>query len=745
MSSNRRQNRPFGSNMLLKHLMKRRIAGSRSGEDPSFIRARRSLRKLQQNFEENYPGRAKFQRVLGHGGYGLATMWKVKTRSGREVDVAVKTSIKKGDEERELRTEIFIQGELLLGAEHIVQLIDIEEDIPDTAKLYNNRAATVPVMVMEVLEKNTLADLIDRINRARIANYHILDDDEAENPWAEGRYDRSAFQIGYIPNRILWRLFLCLARGVTGMAYGPPTESTYVEGQPYRENVRDRAVKRLLHMDLDIYNVLVGDISHSLMDPEHVMAPKIKIADFGISIEWFDGMTVRERESLVQRGKRDFYAPEQKDFRNAARDPRAIGPAINIWAIGLIMLNLLTLAHPRLSSWEPRVRTYSAPHQGNHNYRQKFITWGWFLLDDEEHHPSPFIMSFDYELRLLIARCLETYGPRRPTPGQLIAVILENIAKTDAKSQRLSDERIAREEQDYRQRLINDEQRESEAMRYSDFYDPDFDDSRDFGHSTRPRNIPPDDPMNMDPSELNQWLEQLDLNAPVRRNRLGPPIFFGSQRTVVPKEPPLIPISDDMHVSGDPWSYLMGGEPRPPPPAYDPIPIYEQQPIAGPSTATPGPSVVVPEPPPPRPRTPAAQRTITRNDYRPVTEFQTPPELEDVDLLVKFYNDHLRDPPRRVDPYAKLWSKNTPEPSIQNPTPPRAGRHVRFRLTPVPPGGIPSAIWNPPPPLGYPPDLPPNTERERQDNLKEPPAVLPSDQFNEGDIYEDGLYRCTIL
>lgn len=54
--------------------MKRRIAGSRSGEDPSFIRARRSLRKLQQNFEENYPGRAKFQRVLGHGGYGLATM-----------------------------------------------------------------------------------------------------------------------------------------------------------------------------------------------------------------------------------------------------------------------------------------------------------------------------------------------------------------------------------------------------------------------------------------------------------------------------------------------------------------------------------------------------------------------------------------------------------------------------------------------------------------------------------------------
>ncbi|KAI1657784.1 kinase-like domain-containing protein [Daldinia decipiens] len=735
--SNRRQNRPYGSNILLKHLIRDRREKPRSGEDPAFLRARRSLRKLQQNFEENYPGRIKFQRVLGYGGFGLATMWKVKTRSGRDVDVAVKTSIRRGDDESELRSEIYIQGELLRGAEHIVQLIDVEEDVPATAKLYNNPALSSPIMIMEVLERNTLADLIDRINKARLTNYEILA--QAENPWAAGRYDRSGLQIGYIPNRILWRLFLCLARGITGMAYGPPTDPNYVAGDPYREFVRERPMKQLLHMDLDIYNVLIGDVSHTLYDPEHVMSPKIKIADFGIAMDWRSGLTVRQREFLIPRGKRDFYAPEQKDYKRSARDPRAISPAINVWAIGLIMLNLLTLAHPRLSSWEARVRTYYAPREGNPNYQQQFITWGWFLLDHEEHHPSPFIMAFDYELRLLIARCLETYGPRRPTPAQLLGVIEENLERGDARSQWLSDQRIAREEQEYRQRLIIEEQRESDAMQYSDYYDPDFDDSRDYGHSTRPRDIPPDDPLSVDPTNMNQWLDQLDPDAPVFSNNLSrSQPLFGSRTAV--KEQPLISISEEERIS-NPWDYIMGGNrsPRPAPPQYDPVPIYEQTPVAGPSTATPGPSTAFPQPPPPpRVKTPAAQRVITRNDYRPVTEFQTPPELEDVQLLVKFYMDHLRDPPQRVDPYAKLWSKSTAEPSITNQTPTRVGRHVRFRVTPVPPGGIPAEIWDPPPPPGFPPGHRPAAKREPEGNLKQPP-----DQANAGGVDEGNIYDAT--
>ncbi|KAI0103418.1 kinase-like domain-containing protein [Daldinia grandis] len=718
MSSNRHQNRPYGSNLLLRRLMRRLRVESRSGEDPSFLRARRSLRMLEENFEKNLPGRTKFQRVLGHGGFGLATLWKVKTQSGRDLDVAVKTSIRKGNEENELRSEIFLQGELLRGAEHIVQLIDIEENVPVASKLYNNGDALVPVMIMEVLQKATLADLIDRINKARLTNYDILE--EAESPWAEGRYDRNALQVGYIPNRILWRLFLCLARGVTGMAYGPPTAQSYKLEKPYREGVRDREIKQLLHMDLDIYNVLVGDISHSSQDTEHSVSPKIKIADFGIAIQWFDGMPVPQRERYLQRGKREFYAPEQKDHYNSARDPFAIGPPINVWAIGLIMLNLLTLAHPRVSLWEARVRTYLAPRQGNPDYQQEFVTWGWFLIDHEEHHPSPFIMGFDLELRMLIARCLETYGPRRPTPGQLLAVIEENIARADAKAQRLADARIAQEEHNYRQYLIDEERKEAEAMEYSDDFDPDFDESRRYGHSTRPRKLPPDDPMNMNPTELNQWLHQLAPEAPI-------PIF-GNTRTAVKRPPPLIPISENTP-NTDPWDFMIGG-PRPAPPIYDPVPIYERQPVAGPSNPTPGPSVVNPVPQPPRPNTPAAQKIITRNDYRPIAEFQTPPELEDADLLVKFYNDHLHDPPPRTDPYAKLWDKSSAEPSITNQPSPRTRPHVRFQKTPVPPGGIPTAIWNSPLLPGYPPAHHPVAKEGGGEQAKEPVA-LPSDNGEE--------------
>ncbi|KAF3057459.1 hypothetical protein GL218_06112 [Daldinia childiae] len=332
-------------------------------------------------------------------------------------------------------------------------------------------------------------------------------------------------------------------------------------------------------------------------------------------------------------------------------------------------------------------------------------------------------MAFDYELRLLIARCLETYGPRRPTAGQLLAVIQQNITRGDAEAQRLANERFerhAREEQEHRQRLIIEEQRESDAMRYSNFYDPDFDEVRDYGHATRPppipRNIPPEDPMSMNPNELNQWLDQLDINAP--STRLVPPSLINSQGAAVAKQPPLIPISEESRIS-DPWNWIMGDgtrqstTPAPPipptPPAYNPIPMYEQPSVAGPSRR-------IRDVPPPRSRTPVSQRIISRNDYRPLEEFQTPPDLEDIDILVKFYQDHLRDPPQIVDPYAKLWGQNTPppppvkvpppQPPVKAPPPPRAGRHVRFAVTPIPPGGIPPAIWNPPPPPGFPPAPP---------------------------------------
>ncbi|KAI1807057.1 kinase-like domain-containing protein [Daldinia bambusicola] len=615
------------------------------------------------NFDRWYPGQFTYQRTLGYGGFGLATLWKVRTQSGRILEVAIKSSLSNsGQPDNELRREINIQGDILKGAEHIVQLVEVEDNLLSDVQLYNNPHADVPVMIMEVLEKANLSDLIDRLNKARLENRRIL----REANIAGIEVDRSELQIGYIPNRILWRLFLCLARGITGMAYGPPNTPNYRPGDGFRETIQDRAPRPLLHMDLDIYNVLLGDITFNQQDGEHSFSPIIKIADFGIALELHPNLTPSQKAQLVQKGKRDFYAPEQRDAQSSSIDPDAVGMPINVWAIGVTMMNLLTLAHPENLTWNARVRSYPAPTHWDPDYRQRFVTWGWFLVDDEEHHPSPFIRSFDPELRLLIARCLETYGPRRPTLHELLVVIIRNIAESDAKHNALAEERIAREEEEYRQHLIAQEQRQAQAA--ASFYgqpDPFFQGQVPISPT----------PARRRPGFLNSWLaglpsdrlpptqpkQQQQVNNPLVK-RLGPgsrtvreaPVIdlLDSDPTTV-AQPPLISLPS----TEDPWATM---KQVPVPPGYDPDhPMYPSWPADQPTPGFQGvPSPTFAPLQPPQQQNPAT-RYISRNEYRPITDYQRAPELEDAELIMKFYDDHVRNPPPKVDPYEKLWMANS--------------------------------------------------------------------------------------
>ncbi|KAI1465424.1 kinase-like domain-containing protein [Daldinia caldariorum] len=626
-NSSRPQNPPYGSNQLLRRLHRIHAVKSRSGNNEGFQRARKSLKQLRGNFERYYPGQFTYQRTLGYGGFGLATLWKVKTQRGRILDVAVKSSLGSNSRHNddELRNEINIQGEILKGAEHIVQLEDVEENLLDDYKLYNNFDADVPVMIMEVLEKSTLSELIDRINKGRLENRRILRD--ARRAGVEA--DRSELQLGYIPNRILWRLFLCLVRGIVGMAYGPPPFGpNYQTGDKYRETIQDRPPKHLLHMDLDIYNVLLGDIRFNQHDDEHSFSPTIKIADFGIAIELHPYLPAAQKAQLVRKGKRNFFAPEQRDLVRSSIDPEAIGMPINVWAVGLVMLNLLTLAQPENHSWNARVRTYPAPTHRDPNYRLRFVTWGWFLIDDEEHHPSPFISAFDPELRLLIARCLETYD-------------------SDAKHNALAEAKIAPEEGEYRQRLIAEEQRlaEAEAASFS---------SRSGASAQRGvSDTYSATPIKPGLVTADEWVMQLGTGTnltirPKRQTNDRPTRRFATPGKIDLQNVPLISLP-----STDPWETV---KKVPMPPGYDPThPVNLNWPLEPPTPGFQGIPSPVFEPLQPQPPRNSATRHISRNEYRPLTEFQAAPELEDADLITKFYDDHIRNPPRKVDPYEKLW------------------------------------------------------------------------------------------
>ncbi|OTB17439.1 hypothetical protein K445DRAFT_10143 [Daldinia sp. EC12] len=641
-SSFRPQNAPYGSNVLLskkgytpEQVIADKLMQVPQGGSENFRKARRALRTLKNNFDTNFPGRAEYQRTLGYGGFGLATLWKIQTSSGQIIDVAVKSSMNKhNSDENELRSEIAIQGVILRGAEHVVQLIDVEDNIPNRPKLYNNPEAKVPVMIMEVLEKSNLHDLLDRINKARITNGRILR--AARNPLAQ--YDRSEMKLGYIPNRILWRFFLCLTRGIIGMAYGPPIGPGFKFGDKWRET----------------------------------------IADFGIAFELHPLLTSVQKANSIIKGKHRFYAPEQRDYDFAANDDQAVGIPLNVWAIGVVMMNLLTLAHPQHRKWEARVRSYPAPTERDPNYRQRFVTWGWFLLDDEEHHPSPFITSFDPELRLLIARCLETYGPRRPTLEELLVVIERNITVLDTRHRELAEARVAREEEAYRQRLITREQREVQARNAPGGFGPASQDVPLQESFRLPRGYDSNDPLSVRPWELAKWLDRLEVGnqqlTTTQANESTEPFDAPINVFNTPGEKALRPgeLISLPHTE-DPWEAV---EDVPMPPGYDPDdPVYLHWP---PEPPTPGfqgvPPVARPfEPIQPRPPN-SATRFISRNEYRPITEFQTPPELEDVDLLTKFYDDHFRNPPAKVDPYAHMWQEES--------TPPAPEPVRRFRPRP---------------------------------------------------------------
>ncbi|KAI0389030.1 hypothetical protein F5Y17DRAFT_450521 [Xylariaceae sp. FL0594] len=83
-----------------------------------------------------------------------------------------------------------------------------------------------------------------------------------------------------IPNRLLWKIYLCMIRAVIGMAYppgGPPGAPTKIEQLP-QDN---KEPGRFTHNDIALRNVMIG--GRWLNDSEHKVIPIFKVIDYGMS------------------------------------------------------------------------------------------------------------------------------------------------------------------------------------------------------------------------------------------------------------------------------------------------------------------------------------------------------------------------------------------------------------------------------------------------------------------------------
>ncbi|KAI0411475.1 hypothetical protein F5X98DRAFT_383784 [Xylaria grammica] len=83
-----------------------------------------------------------------------------------------------------------------------------------------------------------------------------------------------------IPNRILWRFFLCLIRMVIAMGW-PPAQPAGNDAKPVLEQIRGPPYGGLIHNDMHEGNVMLGAMIQNDPDFEHSLTPILCLIDLG--------------------------------------------------------------------------------------------------------------------------------------------------------------------------------------------------------------------------------------------------------------------------------------------------------------------------------------------------------------------------------------------------------------------------------------------------------------------------------
>ncbi|KAI0113325.1 kinase-like domain-containing protein [Daldinia grandis] len=207
-------------------------------------RAQKDVEELVKYFSQD--DKFDFQYFIAHGSYGSASRVRYKnstTKTWR--DFVVKRAFQLPAPEEAMRKEREYLRKLR-GALHIVQILEIE----------NNPLAKNPVqgewIILEWLSCGALSDFIVRARK----------------------------KVNRLPNRLLWRFFLCLIRACIAMADPPNRTDEKVEKERVLGDLPEGGIS---HGDLHNGNVVLGDPPD---DFEHTITPILKVIDFGNAGEW---------------------------------------------------------------------------------------------------------------------------------------------------------------------------------------------------------------------------------------------------------------------------------------------------------------------------------------------------------------------------------------------------------------------------------------------------------------------------
>ncbi|OTB01341.1 hypothetical protein M426DRAFT_25646 [Hypoxylon sp. CI-4A] len=306
----------------------------------------------------------RLRKFIGAGANGSAFRMQYLRNRAVERELVVKIA----NDNQRARQDIVKERDILMrlrGAVHIVQPIDIPgnplyEALPDDRWL-----------VMEWLPNGELGNFIIG---ARMSG------------------------IDHLPNRLLWRFFLCLVRACCGMAWPMGRTDGSVAFEAPVQGVPEG---RLAHNDIHNGNIVIGDWSTT---GEHSFAPILKLIDFGNAAEMQSATVARKK---------------------------------NLNSIGDIMMSLIAL-HTDVD-WV----TFKFQYQG-----MTITSSAGAIYPSEEDDPYPWL---DDELTDLIALCLVHDNNHVPTLNFLLGKIRNNIGSKDGAWYRVSEE-----QNDYIRQLCRD-------------------------------------------------------------------------------------------------------------------------------------------------------------------------------------------------------------------------------------------------------------------------------------------------
>ncbi|KUI55482.1 hypothetical protein VP1G_02814 [Cytospora mali] len=335
--------------------------GARSREDsgdnnPRTDPAARRLRNLLRAQGVN----ARFLRILGAGGNGLAALFDIRRgTSGPPTKFVVKTSL-------DSRTDMALEKHFMVRlerAKHMVQILRWGADVmagsgqatPRDLQRWQALDNNPSIIALEYMKHGDLYGMVTKVGRARTT----------------------------IPDGVLWKIFFCLARACIAMQHPPRRQVNQNGGETWLDengpNINEQLPDQnrdigydLVHFDLDIQNVLIGDYDNS----GHQTVPVFKASDFGTS----------QRTTSL-----DFFEPYEQhhkewefvDILPQTQNPRPkvagnYGPASNIFAIGLEDVETLkeylsTNSHPRISrtSIPRRVQVFHTKQPRLHQTTEK--------------------------------------------------------------------------------------------------------------------------------------------------------------------------------------------------------------------------------------------------------------------------------------------------------------------------------------------------------------------------------------